>query len=160
MIPFIKRKTRNFYHQFICLKGEPGKIAMGMAIGVFVGVTPTIPFHTVLIMVLIFIFRQNLTAALLGAWITNPVTMPVFYLVEYEIGRFFLGWDQHRLVLNDYSMESILKVGLEIFYPLLLGGLILAPFFAVPAYFITYRAVTAMRKKKTDGDCERDSQEI
>ncbi len=49
MIHFLKNKTIEFYHKFISLKGDPRKISMGMAIGVFVGVTPTIPFHTALI---------------------------------------------------------------------------------------------------------------
>ena len=42
----IRRRGKEFYDRFISLKGEPANIAMGMAIGVFIGVTPTIPFHT------------------------------------------------------------------------------------------------------------------
>ncbi len=103
-----------------------------MAIGVFIGVTPTIPFHTVLILFLIFLSRQNLTAALLGAWITNPVTIPFFYLTEYEIGKFILGWDQYRGLLTEYNVHQLLKMGWEILGPLQIGGLILAPFLLFP----------------------------
>ena len=44
MISTVKRRCHRFYLSFLCLKGDPRKIAMGMAIGVFIGVTPTIPF--------------------------------------------------------------------------------------------------------------------
>jgi hypothetical protein len=156
----LKKRLREFYRKFISLRGEPRSIAMGMAIGVFVGVTPTIPFHTVLIAVLIFISRQNLTAAMLGAWITNPVTLPVFYLAEYEIGRMLLGWERAGVAFGDYSLNSLLGVGLDILYPLLIGGFVLAPFFSVPAYFITHRTIVAIRKKKADADPERTAEKI
>ena len=42
----LKRRFRIFYERFISLKGDPSQIAAGLAIGVFVGVTPTIPLHT------------------------------------------------------------------------------------------------------------------
>ncbi len=131
-----------------------------MAIGVFIGVTPTIPFHTVLILFLIFLSRQNLTAALLGAWITNPVTIPFFYLTEYEIGKFILGWDQYRGLLTEYNVHQLLKMGWEILGPLQIGGLILAPLFAVPTYFVTHKAVLAVRRRGTNGECERTAQKI
>ncbi len=156
----LKSKCRAFYKSFICLKGDPRKIAMGMAIGVFIGVTPTIPLHTVLSIAVIFLFRQNLTAALLGIWINNPLTIPVFYFTEYEIGRYILGWERYSLALNSFNIHDLFRIGWEIFYPLQVGGLIIAPFFAVPAYFITYKALLVIRRRGLDADCERTAEKI
>jgi uncharacterized protein len=157
---FLKRKLREFYRVFICLQGDPRKIAMGMAIGVFIGVTPTIPFHTVLAIGFIFLFRQNLPAALLGNWITNPITIPFFYFSEYEIGKYVLGWGSSEIILHTLNVHELLKLGWEIFVPLQLGGLILAPFFAVPAYFITHRTILAIRRRGTNADSERSAEKI
>lgn len=159
MINFLQRKSKEFYHRFISLKGDPRRISMGMAIGVFIGMTPTIPFHTVLVFAFILPFRQNLTAALLGTWVMNPVTLPVFYLVEYELGRLLLGWERFAIVFNELSFGNILEVGWEIVYPLQIGGLVLAPFFAVPAYFITYHAIMAVRGK-VNADSKGPAEEI
>jgi len=157
---FVKNKLREFYVQFISLKGDPRKIAMGMAIGVFIGVTPTIPFHTIIIIFLTMLFRQNLTAAMLGAWIMNPITIPLFYFVEYEIGKLVLGSQHLEIVLHAYSVDELMAVGWHIFYPLQIGGILLAPVFALPAYFITHKYALAFRKKNgRDGDTERPSQE-
>ena len=145
---FLKDKIREFYNRFISLKGTPGEIATGMAIGVFIGVTPTIPFHTVTIIFLCLLFRQNMTAAILGATcISNPITIPLFYLAQYELGRLLLNYESLKVTFNDYSLKSILELGWNILYPLQIGGLLMAVVFTVPAYFVTYRAVSALRSK-------------
>ena len=159
MIKYLHKKSKEFYKTFICLKGDPRKISMGMAIGVFIGMTPTIPFHTVLVFTFTLPFRQNLTAALLGTWVMNPVTLPFFYLVEYELGRMLLGWERFAFAFNEMSVRNILEIGWDVLYPLLIGGLILAPFFAIPAYFITYHAIKAVRGRE-NADCKGSAEEI
>ena len=143
------RRIRTFYERFISLKGDPASIAASLAIGVFVGVTPTIPFHTAIIVIVGLLFRLNITAAYLGSWlISNPVTIPLLYLSQYELGRILLGMDPYRFDLTEYSLVAIAAMGWRILLPLLTGGIVMAPFFAVPAYFIARRLITAMRAKR------------
>lgn len=145
----LKKYLLQFYHKFLSLKGEPRNIAMGFAMGVFVGVTPTIPFHTGLLVALGLVSRQNITSAYIGAWaISNPLTVPLFYIAEYQIGKYLLGMGGTNLVLKDYSIMSIFQFGWDVTFPLLTGGLILAPFFAVPAYFVAHRMVVAIRRRR------------
>jgi uncharacterized protein (DUF2062 family) len=144
----IKKRLHDFYGRFLSLRGEPRAIAMGLAIGVFIGVTPTIPFHTVLIILFGLLFKHNLTAAYLGSWlISNPLTIPILYFSQYELGRYLLGMTHAQLVLTDYSLQAILSTGWHILLPLLTGGIVTAPFFAIPAYFMAYRMVLALRNK-------------
>lgn len=145
----LKKRFKTFYDRFISLRGEPRVIAAGMAIGVFIGVTPTIPFHTAIILAIGLMFRQHIAAAYLGSWIvSNPLTIPVFYLSQYELGRFVLGMERFHFALSDYSWRAIMALGWEVIVPLLAGGLIMAPFFAVSAYFITRHLLLAIRKGK------------
>jgi uncharacterized protein (DUF2062 family) len=144
----LKKRFRNFYERFISLQGEPAQIAAGFAIGVFVGVTPTIPFHTAIIILIALLFRHNITAAYLGSWlISNPLTIPLFYLSQYELGRFLLGMERCRFELTDYSLGAIAALGWKILLPLLTGGILMAPFFSVPAYFVTRRLITSIRAR-------------
>ena len=134
----ISQHFRAFYHRFVSLRGEPRAIAAGMALGVFVGVTPTIPFHTAIIVALGLLCRLNLTAACLGSWIiSNPLTIPLLYYSEYRLGRRVLGTGADNWVLNEYSLHAFAALGGEILVPLLTGGLVLAPFFALAAYGLT-----------------------
>ncbi|MBN1548562.1 MAG: DUF2062 domain-containing protein [Syntrophaceae bacterium] len=145
----MKKYLLNFYRKFISLKGEPKHIARGFAMGVFVGVTPTIPFHTGLLVALGLASRQNITSAYIGSWaISNPLTIAPFYILEYKIGEYLLDMGDKPLVLKDYSIMSIMSFGWDVTFPLLTGGIILAPLFAVPAYFLAHRLVLAIRRKR------------
>ena len=142
----LKKRFRIFYERFISLQGEPAQVAAGLAIGVFVGVTPAIPFHTVIIVLVGLLFRQNITAAYLGSWIiSNPLTIPLFYISQYELGRFLLGMEHCRFEFADYSLSAIAALGWQILLPLLTGGILMAPFFAIPAYYVTRRLITSIR---------------
>jgi uncharacterized protein (DUF2062 family) len=144
----IKKRSKDFYNRFISLKGEPANIAMGMAIGVFIGVTPTIPFHTAMIIAVGVLFKQNITAGYLGSWlISNPVTIPVLYFCQYELGSIILGLQKSVWGLNDYSLEGVMNLGWHILFPLLIGGIVTAPFFAVPTYFLARRFVVVLRER-------------
>lgn len=144
----IQDRIRSFYNRFLSLNGAPDEIARGMALGVFIGTTPTIPFHTALVMVSCLALRQNMTAAMLGATvISNPLTIPFLYLAQYELGVLVLGMPANPFAVSGHDIRSILEIGLHILYPLLVGGLILAALFAVPSYFLTRHAVVRMRSR-------------
>jgi len=145
----VGKRLKIFYEKFISLKGEPEKIAAGISIGVFVGVTPTIPLHTAVIILLGLLFKQNITAGYLGSWmISNPLTIPLFYVSQYELGRCILGMARCRFELADYSLQAIAALGWEILLPLLTGGIVMAPLFAVPSYFIARRLLRTVRNRR------------
>lgn len=45
--PSHKKRIQVFITRFKKLQGTPHYVAKGMAIGIFIGVTPTIPFHMI-----------------------------------------------------------------------------------------------------------------
>ena len=138
---------KKFYSQFISLKGDPASLAWGTAMGVFIGVTPTIPFHTALIVFFGFLLKKNMTSAYLGSWlISNPLTIPLLYFSEYQIGRLLVGQGGTEIMVEDYSFASIVQLGWSVALPLLAGGFALAILFAVPAYFLSYRILSSIRK--------------
>jgi uncharacterized protein (DUF2062 family) len=147
----LKKRLKECYEQLISLKGEPDAIAAGLAIGVFIGVTPTIPFHTVLIVILCILMKKNITAGYLGTWlISNPLTIPFFYISQYRLGKCLLGSGYPRFYFRHSSLIAIIEKGWDVFVPLFVGGIIMAPLFAVPAYYIARRLLLAVRTKKHD----------
>jgi len=147
----LKKRLNTWYKQLFSLKGEADAIAAGLAVGVFIGVTPTIPFHTILTILICFSFKKNITAGYLGSWIiSNPLTVPFFYVAEYRMGKYLLGNSYNELNLSDYSLFGMAHMGWDVVVPLLTGGLILAPFFAVPSYFIAYKLILSVRRKRHD----------
>ncbi|HQN24832.1 MAG: DUF2062 domain-containing protein [Syntrophales bacterium] len=143
---FIQENLKGWYRRCLSLKGEPRALALGFALGIFIGVTPTIPFHTAIIIGLGILFRQNITAAYLASWlISNPLTIPFFYIAEYELGRYLLGMPGTMPTFNSYTLDAMLLLGWEILLPLLAGGFLLAPLFAVPGFFLARQLFTRIR---------------
>ena len=130
------------------LDGNPHYIAMGMAIGIFVGITPTMPFHTVIAVALAFIFRGSKAAAALGVWFCNPITAPFFYLGSYKTGMFIFG-NSAPFDLKYESVLELLKLGMDVTMAMIGGGVILGIVPGIAAYFITRKIMTTIRSRKT-----------
>ena len=142
----IKDRLKALFLRLKELQGDPRYLAMGMAIGVFVGVTPTIPFHTVIALALAFIFRGSKPAAAIGVWFANPVTIPIFYIGSFKVGTFIL----NKPIPFDVKFESIselMTLGLDVTIAMVLGGAILGILPAIIAYILTYRIMTRVREK-------------
>lgn len=71
------------------LKGSPKSIAKGLAIGVFVGMSPFLGLHASIALVLSALFRGNPVSALIGIQVTNVVTAPFVYALTYKVGVLF-----------------------------------------------------------------------
>ena len=82
---------RRMWRAIVSLHGEPEDIALGAAIGVFIAFTPTVGFQMILGAFVATVFRANRPAAMIPAWITNPVTIPPIYAFTYWLGSFFHG---------------------------------------------------------------------
>lgn len=144
--PSIKDRLKALFVRLKELQGDPRYIAIGMAIGVFVGVTPTIPFHTVIALALAFIFRGSKPAAAIGVWFANPVTIPIFYIGSFKLGTLIL----NKPIPFDVKFESItelMSLGLDVTIAMIVGGAILGILPAIIAYILTYRIMTRVREK-------------
>jgi uncharacterized protein len=118
------------------LPGDPHYVAKGMAIGVFVAMTPTIPLHTVIALALAFIFRASKIAAAIGVWVSNPLTIPIFYFASYQAGSLLFG---HLTTCNGVceSITDLLKLGGAVALQSIIGGIVIGIGPAAAAYFIT-----------------------
>jgi uncharacterized protein (DUF2062 family) len=142
-----KNRIRTFIDRVKKLDGDPHYIAMGMAIGIFVGITPTMPFHTVLAVGLAFIFRGSKAAAALGVWCSNPFTAPLFYVGSYKVGIYLLG---NRVPFN-LKYESLLELahlGVNVTIALIAGGILLGIIPGIASYFVTRKIFTTIRLKR------------
>jgi len=135
---------QDFCRQLKELRGKPHEISLGMALGVFIAITPTIPFHTVLAVSLAALVRGSKLAAALGVWVSNPLTIPFFYYGSYRLGRLILGYPQLTLPA-DYSLISLMKLGQHVTVAMLGGGVLLGILPGLLAYFLTYKLTSSPR---------------
>ncbi len=143
----LKRTLKYYYLRMKNLKGNPYSIASGMAIGVFIGLTPTIPLHAVIIISITSLFKSSRVAGLLGATIvSNPVTMPVHYYLAYHLGKRIIS--SNITLPHTYSIVDIACVGQELTITMLVGGVALGLIPAVMAYFFALYGLTYLKAKR------------
>jgi len=144
---FSKHNFREFFDRVKNLEGDPHFVAMGLAIGVFIGITPTIPFHTVLAVSLAIILRGSKAAAALGVWCSNPVTAPIFYWGSYKVGMYLLG-NRAPFDVKYESILELLNLGMDVTIAMIAGGVILGVLPGIASYFITRKVIETIRLRK------------
>ena len=105
-------------------------VTKGFLIGLFIAFIP-IPMQMLLVIITMRFFKFNLPIAIVLCWITNPMTMPFIYYIEYIIGSFILNID---IVSVQISVEWFNNNFSDIFIPLYTGALVLATSISVFVY--------------------------
>ena len=136
---------QKFYRRFLKLRGDPREIAPGFALGLFIGLTPSIGFQMVIAAALAALLKWNKISAVMGVWITNPLTAPFIYSVTYFVGSKIYGTQKAFNPPDELTAslaKKILAKSPGIFYSLTIGGIVLGIPLAVTGYFIAFRLVS------------------
>lgn len=134
------RQVKLMVVRFVRMRGLPEEIAKGVALGIFIGMTPTFGFQMAIAVFFAYLLRENRLAAALGVWITNPVTAPFIYAIEYEIGRILLGMKRARLP-SEFNWEAYASLGWDIMLPLWVGSLLCGVILGALSYFLTLKVL-------------------
>jgi len=132
------------YGRFLKIRGNPHEIALGFALGLFVGMAPCMGIQTVIAVFFASLFKWNKISAAVGVWISNPVSAPFLYGFTFYIGSLFTGITEsfHPVGVFDFSyLYQIVLKAREIFWTLTLGGVIIGLPVAVLGYYLSYIAV-------------------
>ncbi|MFZ0240715.1 MAG: DUF2062 domain-containing protein [Desulfobacterales bacterium] len=138
------------YERFLKIRGQPREIALGFALGLYVGMTPFIGLHTVMAVPLAALLKWNKISAAVAVWFTNAATAPFIYSVTYLVGARIAGVEK---VFSWTDLESfsavyhlILKTP-EIIWAMVIGGMILGVPLAVAGYYLAFYVVSRYQEK-------------
>jgi uncharacterized protein (DUF2062 family) len=129
--------------------GDPVHVALGFALGVFLGVFPTFGIGIPLSVLLASVFRWNRVSAMLGSLVMNPLTTPFFWTLSGTLGAAIFRVNVKNVMMSVQNGERLrsLTFGAGIY---LAGNTIIALATAVLSYFVALRAVTLYRKKRRE----------
>ncbi|TYO99631.1 hypothetical protein EDC39_102154 [Geothermobacter ehrlichii] len=139
------RLLKLLFIRFVRLKGTPHEVSRGIALGIAIGLTPTFGFQMLLGALAAWILRESKVAAILGVWITNPVTAPFIYALEYETGRTMLQMEHARLPA-EFTFEALSRLGWDVLVPLCLGSLVWAMIGWILAYYFCLQLAPLARR--------------
>lgn len=139
----IRRKFGKLF-QLDC---SPQVIAVSSAVGVLIGFSPYVGFHTALAIGVSFIFSLPMYPLLLGAYITNPFTMVFIYALCYKFGRWILRDDTPiDIDWMNISLSEIFETARSILFPFFIGTHLIGLIFGVITYFVIYYIAVRYRQ--------------
>jgi uncharacterized protein (DUF2062 family) len=161
------RRIREKFTGVLHLDEEPARLAAGMAVGMFIGVTPFYGLHTLLALAAAFLFRLNKAATVTGAWINLPWSAPFVYAFSLKLGEAVLSGDfsqfswagvaglaeSARGALRGSPRENFVAF-YQVFWdmlftaskPLFVGTTLVGLVLGVVTYFVTLEAVRDVRR--------------
>ncbi|MHC4872116.1 MAG: DUF2062 domain-containing protein [Planctomycetota bacterium] len=150
--------------QLVKLRATPHAIALGTAIGIFVGMTPTVGLQMLIGVIIATVVGANRVAAALPAWITNPFTIVPIYSFNYWLGTFFVkgpGLEEFKIKISQLSgWRSVYDLGVDILVPLTIGCCLVGIALAIPAYPLAYRMVSIFRRRLQRRKIERHNRVV
>jgi len=151
---------RHWVRTILHLNDSPHSIALGTAIGLLIGITPTggIQMALVLLVALAsgWLFRFNRIAALLAVYVSNPLTTIPLCWYSYRIGTMFfsvtLSWAEFKELLTSGLFEewwpSLQTLFFTVGLPLAIGSVILGTITALIAYPVVYLLVQRIQNAR------------
>ncbi|PID74110.1 MAG: hypothetical protein CSB33_00345 [Desulfobacterales bacterium] len=147
---FVKTALIRSYKRFVRIRGNPHEIALGFALGIFVGMSPTMGIQMAIAVFLASLLGWNKLTAAAGCWISNPVTAPFLYSMTYLTGAHFMADPPNShltFALNLDGLLSLLRNAPGIFWAMFLGGALLGLPLAYLGYRLSYLAVLRYREQ-------------
>jgi uncharacterized protein (DUF2062 family) len=109
-------------------------VAIGMAWGASVSVTPALGLHLITCYLGTWIMRGNIIAATVGTILGNPWTFPFFFYVDYKIGVLFF----YKQIDNyEFKLSFLIENFEELFLPTFFGSIPVAIVTWLTTYYIT-----------------------
>ena len=136
-------------------------IALGTAVGMVLGMTPTVGIQMILVMVFALLvrrlFRFNRVAALITVYISNPLTVVPIYWFHYKVGAIFIKCDkvtmeQFAKILEYHNLsqwrQTIYKLFVDVGSPLIVGSLVVATVLGAATYPIMRGLLRSFHRRK------------
>lgn len=156
----MRRRFKEHSAKLFVIKDTPQSIALGAAIGIFLGFTPLFGLKTLRAFLLAALFRVNKIAAVVTVSLHDVLFLlwPVVYRVEFGLGYWLLHelhqWpprlDLHRV---DYRVWFHWKHFAAVGGPTLLGSVILG----VPASVVVYSLLKRMLVRRQQRHAEANA---
>lgn len=141
------RRLRLAYLRILRIDDPPERIARGAAIGVCMGIFPTFGAGIIFSLIGAFMLKANKAAAVLGSFIMNPLTSPVFWSLSIIVGSAVTGQDSHT-IFNMIKTEGLLRGAGGAYLVFMAGNVIVTGVFTVASYFLIKNAVIRHRRRK------------
>lgn len=139
-------RMKNQIKKLLHIEDTPERTAFAFSVGIFLGFSPFLGFHTLAGLLIAFLFNLNRVAVLLGVWINGPWWIIPYYTLGTWLGmwllRFRIDWTTIQEIFQSAVGKSFMsshfwnRISSQwgLFVSFTLGSLILAFLLSLVAY--------------------------
>ncbi len=141
---------REWQRELTTFQGKSRDLALALAVGVFIGFTPTIGFQTILCYLFARTFNKSFLGAFLGGSLVTgiPWLIPFVYFLCYNFGVYLLGSPVYgRITIDILRTLSAGQIVILLGKPLLVGSFSLALLGGLLTYPISYLLIKKVRQR-------------
>lgn len=158
MIHLTRALLRRWLDVLLHIQDTPERTAAAFALGVFLGFSPFLGFHTVLALLAAFLLNMNRVAVLMGAYSNLPWFLAPYYAIATMVGSEITGTPPppdfrsnlgrlFELSLFQQSFWHRLAVIMKpLLWPYMVGSILCALVLAAAAYHLALAFVTSRRR--------------
>ncbi len=139
------QQVKLLFKKMLTANDSPHKLAMGFAIGVFWGIMPTFGIAILFSLPTAVILKANKVTAILGTFVSNPLTTLLFYPFNIRIGSFILKIPPFPFSWDIFKIENLWNMGKS----LLVGGVISAIVTAFISYAFVLMVIFIVKKSRS-----------
>ncbi|MFT7618081.1 MAG: hypothetical protein ACI97A_001721 [Planctomycetota bacterium] len=138
----------------LTVKDTPHALALGISVGLWVSLTPTVGIQMTIVFVIGTLIKANRIAGVAMTWISNPATFLPMYYGYYRIGILMTGEDPISFAALKSDVAEYAGWDLVVYFfefvgkPMWLGSILVATVISVPAYPLCRRFFENREKKR------------
>ena len=133
-------------------------VTRALLVGIFIAFIP-IPMQMLAVLAVLPFFKFNIPLAISLVWLSNPVTMPFMYYIEYLTGNFLLM--QEGINTVELSMEWFQTNFDDIFIPLYVGAFFYSFVVSISIFYLSnwcwMSSVARAQKEKKEKNTDNSS---
>jgi uncharacterized protein (DUF2062 family) len=155
---------KDLIKKLLHIEDTPERTALAYAIGIFLGFSPFLGFHTLAGLAIAFLFGLNRVAILLGVWTNSPWWIVPFYMVATWVGMwvtgFWMDWATLKGIFQlgidegfigpDFWIRIASQWGLLLSF--LIGSLILCTLLSFAAYPLSLKWIRFYQSHRKEHD--------
>lgn len=157
------REISDYLRILIHQRSTPHAVALGVCIGLFVGLSPLYGLQMVSAFLLAGLLRASRMAAVLCVWVSNAVTAVPIYGFNYLVGSRILGLPMQEKLFGKFMryamkhlrwgrpgevrtmLREVFSLGREVLFPMAVGGLVVAALSSLAVYPVVVWGVSRVR---------------
>jgi uncharacterized protein (DUF2062 family) len=151
---------KDLFKKLLHIEDTPERTALAYSIGIFLGFSPFLGFHTLAGLAVAFLFNLNRVAILLGVWSNTP-----WWIVPYYTGATWVGMWVTGFQIDKATVKAIFQLEMDqefmssdfwsrvasqwgLLFSFMMGSLIFATLLSFVAYPLSLRWIKFYRSRR------------